>query len=483
MLYSRKRVANWQILAGLFVLLVANSGVFAQCPKRCRGNDFENGLLCSFAADCSSGRCEALPQCIHMEWRPSTQNVVPGEIMEVGLYAVSSSGFNQLIQGIQVILNWDPTKLELMDVIDVCRTCSDSSLNPGVDCTDSSQCIGGVCGNPDQCHVCPSNTYAWFSSGFLIDCGTDALNAPCSGPVPNNDGDALFVAIPQVSCDGGDPIPALATPAGLLITTFQFNVISTGGLTTLDIIPEFGSFSRTRILGGTAGGDEVLGVVDPTATIDVVPNCLPPTAASVGCRYLSITPDAGVDPIALLVEGDAADPDVSCVSQYVQADGTLGSTAVYQTPAQWGTVSVRGENIIPSSNYTVRQDCGNPQGTVLSTLVPTRTWKWADVNNDTRSDIADILRVVDGFLGLFYKPASPCVDDSQCQDPEVNGPFFRCNTIEGFCVSGTIESLDLLNSDPVLFGCTADTAVDISDVLEAVDAFLGFGYPCAAICP
>lgn len=488
MINCRRRVASWHVLVGLFVLLCADSGVFAQCPKRCRGISEQNGNLCSFGADCDTGVCEALPQCVHLEWRPSQQAVAPDEIVEVGLYAVSSSGFNQLIQAMDVILNWDSTKLEIMDVVDACRTCDIFSVNTGVLCTDDSDCTGGACGQPDQCFVCPANTYNWFTSGFLVDCNADKLNFPCTGPIPDNDGDALFTAIAQIICGDGDPIPALATPAGLLVTTFQFRVISTSGETLLDILPTFGAFSHTRIIGGSAAGDQILGLVDPAASIDVVPNCLPSTVETAGCRYLNVTPPAGTDPVALLITGDLGDADVSCISVYVQAAGpkglsAVGPTAVYQTPAQWGTVSVFGHEIVPLKTYSVFTDCGTTPGSVLALPDSATTWKWGDVNNDTRANIADILRVVDAFLGVFVRRATPCTSDAQCQDPILDHPHFKCDTIEGFCVSGTIGSLDLMSPDIFTFGCLPDGVVNIADVLRSVDAFLGSFFPCNMPCP
>jgi len=169
--------------------------------------------------------------------------------------------------------------------------------------------------------------------------------------------------------------------------------------------------------------------------------------------------------------------------QYVQANGLLGDVPVYQTPAQWGTISVHGDNLIPGTSFLIRADCGATPGDVLSDPVAVTTWKWGDVNKDSKADIADTLRVVDGFLGIFFRRATPCTSNAQCTDPLLDAPFYKCNTTEGFCVSATLHSADLINANPGSFGCRPDGNVDLADVLRSVDAFLGFNIPCAAPCP
>ena len=48
-------------------------------------------------------------------------------------------------------------------------------------------------------------------------------------------------------------------------------------------------------------------------------------AVAGGSRYLVVTPFEESLPVALLISGNPFDPDVSCLSQYVQSDGTLGT--------------------------------------------------------------------------------------------------------------------------------------------------------------
>jgi len=129
--------------------------------------------------------------------------------------------------------------------------------------------------------------------------------------------------------------------------------------------------------------------------------------AAFGSRYLAIGPErAGSDPVALLIAGDPTDPEVSCVEGYVQEDGTLGTEPVFQTAEVWGTVNVRGEEIIPSTMYIVWTD----DGTSLSYPSEVTTWRWADVNNDTYVNVSDIQLIILGIQGRFLFASMPNLD-------------------------------------------------------------------------
>lgn len=210
--------------------------------------------------------------------------------------------------------------------------------------------------------------------------------------------------------------------------------------------------------------------------------CEPPIVWASGCRYIDITPAPGNGPVALLVKGNAGDPNVSCISLYVQADGVLGVTPLYQTPEAWGVIHAYGSQVHPSSTYDIQADCGKTSGDVVSSVVSATTWKWGDANNSLSSDISDILRVVDGFLGLFVRHAFPCTSDADCQDP-INSPFFECDVVEGFCVSGTTQSLDFIDFPAIETNCLPNRIVNIVDVLASVDAWLGDAFPCSSVCP
>jgi subtilisin family serine protease len=170
-----------------------------------------------------------------------------------------------------------------------------------------------------------------------------------------------------------------------------------------------------------------------------------PSAYGEGPRYLEVTPQPGdQSPVALLVAGDVNDPDVSCVSLYVQGDGTLGSAPVFRTPAQWGTVHVHDEALIPGSSYRLLAQL---ESGVRSQAAEAATWMWGDVNNSGVVNITDVLFAVNGFQGDF--------------------------------THATLQNLDLAP-------CTPDGIISIDDVLAAVNAFVGDAYhdgPCPMPCP
>lgn len=164
-----------------------------------------------------------------------------------------------------------------------------------------------------------------------------------------------------------------------------------------------------------------------------------------GARYLAIQTPGGTSPIALLVKGDPGDPDVACVSSYVQANGTLASTAVFQTPAQWGATVFAGDSeIVQTTSYTVQIDTGTPGSPVLSSPLGSTTWKWGDPNNSGFINLSDILCVLNGFSGSF----------AVCS--------FHANDFQGI---------------------VPNHLINLEDILAVLTAFGGSLYPHPSPCP
>ena len=149
---------------------------------------------------------------------PKHQGVSVGTLVEISLYAVSNDG--TVFSGLDVLLTWDPTALDLLGVVD-----------------------GGI--------------LPWFISGFLSDEFLDRLNNDCAEDVfcvpytglPFNDGDAMYQA--------GSFGTATATPEGALIATFQFTALTDIALTNVVLVSELGGHSATQVL--QPGGDNVTG--------------------------------------------------------------------------------------------------------------------------------------------------------------------------------------------------------------------------------
>ncbi|MGB0716290.1 MAG: FG-GAP repeat domain-containing protein [Phycisphaerae bacterium] len=86
---------------------------------------------------------------------------------------------------------------------------------------------------------------------------------------------------------------------------------------------------------------------------------LAPAALPIGPRYLTTTPASGAIDVALRITSD----DAGCLDKYVDFDASpdladqgiamLVDTPVYRQPADWGTLYVRGAEIVPGYNYTV----------------------------------------------------------------------------------------------------------------------------------
>lgn len=130
---------------------------------------------------------------VDLEWRPAEQTALVGEVVNVGLYAVSDDpNAAQSMAAMDIIFTWDPNKLEFLGV--------DDTGGPG-----------------------------WMSSGFPIDShGLNEANPPL-------DGDGMYTAFAPF----GAPIDA--TPAGALVTTFQFAALGTTSATVVNIPASAGS--------------------------------------------------------------------------------------------------------------------------------------------------------------------------------------------------------------------------------------------------
>ena len=479
--------------------------VLADCPGECLGGTNHAGS-CLVIADCpgSGATCQFPATCVGLEFRPLAQSAPTNGTFEVGLYAVNSSHPPTQapdlvnIQGLELILSWLPSQIQLLGTSDPCRMCAGGS-NAGRHCVNDVQCPSSSCVPPDSCgrgcaggasagvfcdadsdcpgsfcgdfgSFCLLNTYHWFSSSFPQDCNLDGVNAPCPGG-PGNDGDAFYQTISQFFCNGESAPPAMSTPEGLLVTSLRFKMLATSGDALLHMVPALGEYTRTRVIGGDTPGGIFTGLLSADATITVGADCNPPTVTALGPRYLGVTPVAGATPVALQVQGNSA--AVSCINMYVQANcqggsnagaicsantdcpgglcnntGTLGTTAVYRTPADWATVAVRSNVIGPLTTYDVRTDCGATPGVTLSMPVSGTTWRHGNTDNNAVVNFVDTSRCVDGFQGKF----SPTL---------------------------TIENVDLTGPN-----CLPNRTVNFQDVSASIAAFqsVPFAY-CSPPCP
>ena len=342
---------------------------------------------------------------VNLELRPLTQTANNGTIISIGLYAVSDTGTNQPFLALETILSWDPCRLKLMGKLD-------------------------------------NGPYSWASSTFPNDSGLDGLNAPFGGPapfVPANDGDAFYQALSAFP----PAQPSNATPTGLLVTTLRFQVLADVGVTSVELLPEKGAFTETRVFDALIPGTEITGVLGAPSVVSATinPNAW---AVGIGPRYLQFDPQATAPTFAILVTGDECVDEVTCVSAYVQPNGTLGTAPFFQSESAWGVIKVKGELIRPGVRYVSYIECSDGAEFGCGDSSAAATYRWGDLNNSGVVNIDDILCLLEGFSGDYTS-----------------------------CLR---EAMDIM-------GCTPNGVVDLDDLIELLVAFQGDGIPCPSVCP
>ncbi len=161
-------------------------------------------------------------------------------------------------------------------------------------------------------------------------------------------------------------------------------------------------------------------------------------------RYLAITPAPNDVPVAVLVSGYLGNPGVACFTGYVQAEGDLAPTPVFQMSDVWGTINVSAAEILPSTSYMIQIDSGTPGTPILSTPVVVTTAPFGEVDGAPGVDSDDIACTLAAFQGNF-------------------------------------EECSLWATD--VGGCTPNATVDLDDILFVINAFDGQPFSCPVPCP
>ncbi len=212
--------------------------------------------------------CSALPSraSVNLEWRQEPAAVHVGDILRIGLYAVSDDPqTSQAIAGLDVIVAWDTTLLRLLGVDD-------------------------------------NGPYNWLSSGLPIG-DPFGLNEQ----IPPLDGDGLYLAQGNFS-----QIPQ-ATPDGLLVTTFEFEALASGCGPLVTMLQSAGTpTTHTVVWSGIVPGTPVTGQLSAAMVV------IDDTAAPVFTLCQDITADADpqaggpcervLDPAVMINVTDDCDP-------------------------------------------------------------------------------------------------------------------------------------------------------------------------------
>lgn len=208
---------------------------------------------------------------VNLELRPLPAQVLVGDTVDVGIYAVAS-GADELFTALEVILSWDKAHLELREAI-------------------------------------ANGPHAWsFQFGLLDDSALDGLNDSLL------DGNARFEALSFSD--------ARADAAGLHVATLRFSALTGTELTHIVIEREFGQYSRTQVL--QRGGENVTGTL---GTADV-------TIGAASLRAVDMTMPAGRTAEAL-VRGSIIGLStfgVTILLEIVPREGTTGTVTYTPTP-------------------------------------------------------------------------------------------------------------------------------------------------------
>jgi hypothetical protein len=167
------------------------------------------GMVALFGASVAMGAENQ----VNLEWRVKARTCHVGDSVYVGLYAVGDEQ-DEAFALAAVIVNWDPKALEFCGVID-------------------------------------DGPYTWMFSGFPPDYPGDGLNNDLV------DGDAFYQAWPPLDWPEGQGLP-VATAEGLRLTTFEFRALNAGA-TTIEILPEYGTYSTTAVYDDQYGGWNIVG--------------------------------------------------------------------------------------------------------------------------------------------------------------------------------------------------------------------------------
>ena len=196
----------------------------------------------------------------------------------------------------------------------------------------------------------------------------------------------------------------------------------------------------------------------------VMDRCADPVVGE-GGRYVTITPqfDAAVPSVPVRLE--VASGEFTCFTQYVKLDGSVpgfnlgrlveADQADWLTPADWGTVYVSDEEIVPQTPYEVWYfDGASEQQLAYS---PTYTRMWGDVSG--------------GWQVFEWTPPNNLISQDDCQ--AVLAAFQH---VDG---APALQWADLVGEPNQ---CIPDGMISLADVMACCDALNGIDYVTSTGC-
>jgi len=289
---------------------------------------------------------------IHLELRPERSTYLVGEVVNVGVYAVSDDESQQSIASLSVVYNWE---------------------------SHSLGCIRRIISGP----------YVWLASGFYNDSGLDGLNISLC------DDDAMQQLLGRLRPDP----PAFATPQGLLITTIQFDALIPDLSAEITMARDYGQFSHTRVFDGHIPGFDVTGDLVGTkirilAQNDFVSST--PSDGTIDARRPTnqdCSEEFGLQSVDLLFEAATAS-SVEITDFHVSVSPPFAEPPIVINMTREGTLAtLEFDRSIPAGHWT--------RITYLPTGKTTRVGSLpGDVNGDGESGILDVLALVNSLNGV-----------------------------------------------------------------------------------
>ncbi len=360
-------------------------------------------------------------------------------------------------------LNDIPDECDLADCTDL-RACGDcdgdgllnecETLIGEQDCDGDGICnecelgcgtAGGPCDVPDCGLEADCNLNEVPDNCDLADCPVDELW--CADCQLDGDGDG----IPDECQLGGNDCDANEVP-----DECQPNADGDALPDVCDACPDD---PRKWLYPGHCG----CGVPDWDIDGDFYPDHCSDPVVGEGSRYVSITPELDVGIPSGTVRLEVASAQFTCFGQFVKLDGSVpgfnlgrlvdAADADWLTPADWGTVYVADDEIIPLTQYEVWYFDGTNEQQLDQSPTDTRIWgdvtggwngfEWTPPNNFPNQDDCDA--VTDAFDQVAGAPAiqwadlvgelNPCVPDGAithedimaCGDA-INNPDYTATT-------------------------------------------------------
>jgi subtilisin-like proprotein convertase family protein len=339
------------------------------------------------------------------------------------------------------------------DDTDICVACLvDNDCEDGNPCTTNT-CVNNVCESTDNTGAC--------DDGLLCTSDDVCSNGSCSGTIIP---DCQKCESPS-QCDDGNVCTADSCTGGICVYVNNEGPCDDGSVCTVDDTCSGGSCESGSPLNCddidacTADSCDDLSGCENVDTTPVGSCCDPQTGSlttiddGVDCtddfcnsdgsvdhfdtcsggQFCDAGLNACADPVSVLMTGDGLfhllieltgggsrsyalhivgdneNPEVDCMSGYVQSDGSIDAAAFSQSVLDWGaSMVVTDIDIIPNATYELTLEGIDSPASIFAT-----TWPWGDVDGNLANNLADAQLCVLGFQGEFPVPMeqmdlSPC---------------------------------------------------------------------------